>query len=70
MSIKDIESRFPFLAEGEVIFLCSDGVFFNQGTEENRRKLARAYCFKHLLDAPERIEKKAKPARVSNKSKK
>ena len=71
MTVEEIESRFPFLKEGEVIFVCSDGLFFNQGTVENRRKLSRRYCFKHNLDQPEMVEKKAPkkaPAKKKNNS--
>lgn len=71
MSREEIESRFPFLKEGEVIFLCSDGVFFNIGTEEQRRRRARNYSFRKGYAAPQKIEKpKAEAPKKSSKNKK
>lgn len=63
MTIKEMSNRFPFLEEGEVIYVCSNGVFFNKGTEAERRKRARHYCFANGLQEPERVEKKKKAAK-------
>lgn len=67
MTLKQIASRFPNLSVGEVIYVCSNGVSFNKGTESDRRKLARAYSFSKGLVAPEKVEKKAKKSKASSK---
>ena len=62
MTLKNIASRFPNLEVGEVIYVFANGVIFNKGTNDNRRKLARAHGFKHNLSY-ETVEKKAKPSK-------
>jgi hypothetical protein len=60
MTLKNIASRFPNLKVGEVIYVFANGVIFNKGTNDERRKNARAYSFRHNTSY-EVVEKKAKP---------
>ena len=55
MSLKEIANRFPDLDVGEVIYICSNGVVFNQGTEKERSKFARRYCERQKMDAPLKV---------------
>ena len=61
MTLKNIASRFPNLQVGEVIYVFANGVIFNKGTNDARRKNARAYGFKHTSIKMEKVEKKVKP---------
>jgi len=55
MTKQEITNRFPDLAVGEVIYICSNGVVFNQGTEKERSKFARRYCEDMKFVAPEKV---------------
>lgn len=55
ISPKNIASLFPDLAVGEVIFVCSNGVWFNKGTEAERQTRARRYCERLGLPKPEKV---------------
>ncbi len=69
MTLKEIASRFPDLKVGEVIYVFANGVVFNKGTNDARRKNARAYGFKHPSIKMEMVEKKPKKVKESTDDK-
>jgi hypothetical protein len=66
LNSEEMSNRFSFLKEGEVIYVCSTGLFFNKGDESERRRRARHYCFDHGLDTPVKVVGKAEAKESEN----